>query len=76
MGWIHQEPDKAPAHSCNAGLPKDTWNDPVGNLGSVWRCDDCGELWEIARGPYGVPLWRTIKWRTRRRLKELGKIPS
>lgn len=66
MGWVYQhQPSPESLHRCRPPIVEDSWvsNRPDGNEGSIWRCDQCRQLWLIYR-PLGESRlrWRRARW--------------
>jgi hypothetical protein len=75
MGWIYQVPGKPEPHVCDTPRTESEpfWFAADGNPGSVWSCDDCGQLWEVVQGRMSYyPSWLPATRRTRRQLKKQG----
>lgn len=61
MGWVYKK-DVAPRpHKCLI-LPMAPYSStrPDAEVGSIWRCDDCGRLWIVG---LEFPPPRRKKWR-------------
>jgi hypothetical protein len=47
MTWVRRA--GAPAHVCKPPRWDGYVTSPAGELGDLWRCDDCRELWRVGR---------------------------
>lgn len=57
MGWVRKT-DPPPVHECSPPTRPVTWPQSLsgpymksvadgGEVGSLWRCDECGKLWQV-----------------------------
>lgn len=66
MGWLIKSPTP---HSCPR--PSETARNNGGyDIGSLWQCDECSQVWKLVAGEYGEYF---LKISARRALRELKK---
>lgn len=49
---------------------------PVGDDGDVWRCEECGKLWQVLRDNYDDRQWFPAAWWTRWQFRKVGLRPA
>jgi hypothetical protein len=74
MTWVRKKALPPEAHGCQKPTVK-PFNDsdvewPTGQDGDLWRCDECGTLWQVWSGPislgrYWILPGRWTRWRYR-----------
>jgi hypothetical protein len=77
MGWVLRQADRVEPHRCKPpriSQDSEFWSSPDGQVGDVWECDDCGDLWEIVQQRYRVD-WQLSGglfglWLLRRRIRK------
>lgn len=59
MGWVKKIPYVEP-HVCPVPSIVDRWgNNPTVAVGSIWKCDECGQTWEVFEDiRNGLYRWR------------------